>query len=72
VDPYLRLAAGVDLVDGGGEHEVGAGLFGELDVFREGAGVAVQVLMRAELQRVDEDGDGDEAAAGPGAGRARA
>ncbi len=58
-DADLGLATGVHLVHGGGEHDVRAGLPGELEVGVQGARVAVEVLALTELQRVDEDGDDD-------------
>lgn len=58
--PHLGLAAGVDLLGGGREHEVRAGRLGDRQVGLQGARVAVEVLARTELQRVDEDGDHDE------------
>ncbi len=64
-DPHLRVPARVDLVDGRGEHHVGARLFGDRHVRVEGARIPVEVLARPELQRVDEDGD-DDLALGPG------
>ncbi len=63
-DTDLGLAAGVDLLDGGGEDRVGAGRRGDGEIGVQGAGVAVEVGGLAELERVDEDGDHD-LAAGP-------
>ena len=63
LDGDLRLAAGVDLVDRRGEHDVDVLGRADLEVGVERARVAVEVLACAELHRVDEDRDDEGVAA---------
>ena len=58
---------GVHLFCGGGEEDVDAGGFEECAVGGEGAGVAGEVFVGAELGGVDEDGGGDDVALRGGA-----
>jgi hypothetical protein len=62
-DPHERRAVGVDDVGRRREDDVGALARAHREVGLERARVAVEVLARPELQRVDEDGDDDVSAA---------
>src|SRR4029077_4016042 len=55
LDGDLRLTAAVDLGDGRGPDNVHPGLFAAGQVRVERSRVAAQVVVRAELARVDED-----------------
>ena len=58
-DADRRRAVGVDLAGGRGQHDVDALDGADGQVGLQGPGVGVEVLPRAELQGVDEDGDDD-------------
>ena len=64
-------AVGVDLGDVGGEDEVDARLAGQAQVALLVARVAVEVLVRAELGRVDEEAHHDDVALGAGGAQQR-
>jgi hypothetical protein len=52
------LSAGIHFSRRGREHQVGAGAGQELDITLQVARVALEVFVRSELGRVDEDADG--------------
>jgi hypothetical protein len=61
-----REALGIKFADTRREDDVGQSLFGQLDeIAVEVAGIAVEILMRRELGRVDEDTDDDALRARP-------